>query len=54
MTPELLRKIAYEYSVRNRWLLIGTNNLDTGQPIIWNMGKIAAYDTPESLELFGV
>ena len=52
VTPELLRKIAYEYSVRNRWLLIGTNNLDTGQPIIWNMGKIAAYDTPESLELF--
>jgi predicted acylesterase/phospholipase RssA len=38
--------------VRNRWLLVGTNNLDTGQPIIWNMGKIAAYDTPESLELF--
>jgi predicted acylesterase/phospholipase RssA len=52
VTPELLRKIAYEYSVRHRWLLIGTNNLDTGQPIIWNMGKIATYDTPEALELF--
>ena len=52
ITPELLRQVAYEYTVRNRWLLIGTNNLDTGQPIIWNMGKIAAYDTPEALELF--
>lgn len=52
VTPELLRKVAYEYTVRHRWLLIGTNNLDTGQPIIWNMGKIAASDTPEALELF--
>ena len=52
VTPELLRKVAYEYAVRHRWLLIGTNNLDTGQPIIWNMGKIATYDTPEALELF--
>ncbi len=52
VTPELLRKIAHEYTVRNRWLLIGTNNLDTGQPIIWNMGKIATNDSPEALELF--
>lgn len=52
VTPELLRKVAYEYTVRHRWLLIGTNNLDTGQPIIWNMGKIAASESPESLELF--
>jgi predicted acylesterase/phospholipase RssA len=52
VTPELLRKVAHEYTVRHRWLLIGTNNLDTGQPIIWNMGKIAASDTPEALELF--
>lgn len=52
VTPELLRKVAHEYMVRHRWLLIGTNNLDTGQPIIWNMGKIAAQDSPEALELF--
>lgn len=52
ITPEVLRQIAHEYTVRNRWLLIGTTNLDTGQPIIWNMGKIAAYDTPEALALF--
>ena len=52
VTPELLKRVAYEYTVRHRWLLIGTNNLDTAQPIIWNMGKIAAQDTPEALELF--
>lgn len=52
VTPELLRQVAYEYSVRHRWLLVGTTNLDTGQPIIWNMGKIAANDTPEALKLF--
>ncbi|MFZ9649920.1 MAG: hypothetical protein ACO29C_07500, partial [Fluviibacter sp.] len=52
ITPDLLLKVAREYAVKNRWLLIATTNLDTGQPIIWNMGKIAAYGTPESLELF--
>lgn len=52
VTPELLQKIAHEYAVKNRWLLIATTNLDTGHPIIWNMGKIAAYGTPESLALF--
>ena len=52
VTPEFLRKVAHEYKVNHRWLLIGTNNLDTGQPIIWNMGKIATYDSPEALTLF--
>lgn len=52
ITAEFLDKVAYEYMVRNRWLLIGTTNLDTGQPIIWNMGKIAAQGTPEALVLF--
>ena len=52
VTPELLQQVAYEYTVRHRWLLIGTSNLDTGQPVIWNMGKIAAYGTPEALALF--
>ena len=52
ITEALLQKIAHEYTVNNRWLLIGTTNLDTGQPIIWNMGRIAAYGTPEALTLF--
>ena len=49
---EFLKKIAYEYSVNSRWLLIVTTNLDAGVPVVWNMGKIASIGTPESLELF--
>lgn len=52
VTPEFMQKVAHEYNHRQRWLLIATNNLDTGQPIIWNMGKIASYGTPQALELF--
>jgi hypothetical protein len=48
----LLKRIAYEYSVNGRWLLIGTSNLDAGVPVVWNMGKIAGIGTPEALELF--
>ena len=47
-----LKKVAYEYSVNGRWLLIGTTNLDAGVPVVWNMGKIASIGTPEALELF--
>lgn len=49
---KLLAKIAHEYNYRNRWLLIASSNLDTGTPIIWNMGKLASIGTPESLRLF--
>lgn len=52
VTEDFVRKVAHEYVVNNRWLLIGTNNLDTGQPVIWNMGKIAAYGTPQAIQLF--
>ncbi|WVH10115.1 MAG: hypothetical protein EoVTN8_1672 [Fluviibacter phosphoraccumulans EoVTN8] len=52
VTPELLNKIAYEYTVRDRWLVIATTNLDAGVPVMWNMGKLATYGTPESLQLF--
>ena len=52
ITPELLQKIAYEYTVRNRWLVVATTNLDAGVPVVWNMGKLAAVGTPESLQLF--
>lgn len=47
-----LQKIAYEYNTNGRWLLIGTTNIDAGQPVIWNMGRIASIGTPEALELF--
>lgn len=49
---EFLKKIAYEYNHRHRWLLIGTTNIDAGAPVIWNMGKIASYGTPEAVALF--
>lgn len=49
---DFLKKVAHEYTTKNRWLLIGTTNLDAGVPVIWNMGKIASIGTPEALELF--
>ena len=52
VTPELLQKIGYEYTVRNRWLVVATTNLDAGVPVMWNMGKLASFGTPESLQLF--
>lgn len=52
ITAELLEKIAYQYTERNRWLLVCTTNLDAGVPVIWNMGKLAAVGTPDALKLF--
>ena len=49
---DFLKKLANEYNTKNRWLLIGTTNLDAGVPVVWNMGKIASIGTPEALELF--
>ncbi len=52
ITPEFLSKVAYEYQTKRRWLLIGTTNIDSGVPVIWNMGKIASFQSSEALELF--
>lgn len=49
---DFLKKIAHEYNTHGRWLLIGTTNIDAGQPVIWNMGRIATIGSPEALELF--
>ncbi|WP_254598345.1 patatin-like phospholipase family protein [Polynucleobacter arcticus] len=49
---DFLRKVGNEYTSKNRWLLIGTTNLDAGVPVVWNMGKIASIGTPEALDLF--
>jgi predicted acylesterase/phospholipase RssA len=46
----LLSRIAEEHH-KGRLLLIGTTNLDARQPVIWNMGKIAASGHPTALEL---
>lgn len=52
INADILKKIAHEYHVNHRWLIVGTTNLDAGMPIAWNMGKIASIGTPEALELF--
>ena len=52
ITPEVLKKIAYEYTYNHRWLIVATTDLDDGMPVAWNMGKIAAYGTTEALTLF--
>lgn len=52
VNEDLLKKIADEYNLRNRWLLVASTNLDAGVPTLWNMGKLASVGTPESLQLF--
>jgi hypothetical protein len=47
----LLDAIAAEYA-KGRILLIGTTNLDTLEPVIWNMTAIAASKDPHAIELF--
>jgi hypothetical protein len=46
----MMQAIAREYQ-KGRLLLIGTTNLDAEQPVIWNIGAIAANGGPEALEL---
>jgi hypothetical protein len=46
----LLDAIAAEHA-KGRILLIGTTNLDARQPIIWNIGEIAASGRPGALDL---
>ena len=47
----LLAAIA-EAHADGRILLIGTSNLDARQPVMWNMGNIAASGAPGALDLF--
>lgn len=51
ITQELLDEVAREYK-RGRRLFIGTTELDTGHPFIWNMGEIASSRSSEALQLF--
>jgi len=51
VTPEFLSEIAAEYA-KGRLLLVGTTNLDSMEPVIWNMTKIAASQDPRAPELF--
>ena len=51
VTPEILSAIAAEYA-KGRALYIGTTDLDSGRPVSWNMGAIAASEAPGALDLF--
>ena len=51
VNADLLKAIAAEYA-KGRGLLVATADIDARRPIIWNMGKIASYGTPEALDLF--
>jgi len=48
---DMLDAIAAEYA-KGRFLLIGTTNLDSQRPAIWNIGAIAASGDPKALDLF--
>jgi predicted acylesterase/phospholipase RssA len=48
---QLLDEIAAEYG-KGRLLLVGTTNLDTMEPVIWNMTAIAASKDPRAISLF--
>jgi len=51
VNQELLDAIAAEYA-KGRVLLVGTANLDSLEPVIWNMTAIAASKDPSSITLF--
>ena len=48
---QLLDEIAAEYA-KGRILLVGTTNLDSLEPVIWNMGAIASLKDPDAITLF--
>jgi hypothetical protein len=49
ITPEVVAEIGREYQ-KGRLLLIGTTNLDLGQPIAWNIGAIAVSNHPQRVQ----
>ena len=51
VNQQLLDEIAAEYA-KGRVLLVGTGNLDSLEPVIWNMTAIAASKDPRSMGLF--
>lgn len=48
---ELLERIAAEHRT-GRVLLVATTDLDQQRGVLWNLGALAEYGTPEALELF--
>ena len=50
VTESLIQQIAAEHR-KGRRLLIGTTDLDTERPVVWNIGAIADSDHPKALDL---
>jgi hypothetical protein len=51
VTPDLLAAVAAEHATGRR-LFVVTTNLDTGRPVAWNMGVIAAKGDAAARKLF--
>jgi hypothetical protein len=51
VTSNVVAAVAEEYR-KGRVLLISTTDLDSRQPVVWNMGAIAASGSPGALKLF--
>ncbi len=47
----MLARVAAEYG-RGRCLAVVTTDLDAQRAVVWDMGRIASYDSPAALELF--
>jgi predicted acylesterase/phospholipase RssA len=50
VTDAMVADIAREHR-RGRLLLVGTTDLDSGRPVVWNIGAIAASDVPRRRDL---
>ena len=50
ITDDIVQAIATEHA-RGRRLYVGTLNLDAARPVIWNIGAIAASDSPGKIDL---
>jgi hypothetical protein len=50
LDQSMIQRIAEEYR-KGRLLFILTTNLDQGRPVIWNIGAIAASDSPKARDL---
>lgn len=48
---DLLAAIAEQHAAGRR-LFVGTTNLDSRRPIVWNMGEIASSSSPQKVRLF--
>jgi predicted acylesterase/phospholipase RssA len=51
VTDDLLQAVAAE-AAKGRLLLVATTNVDSGEPVIWDLGSIARYGGASAHELF--